>query len=117
MGLTGNPATTMISCIHDFGEKLCHEVQSDEGSATIAGFMITNVLESMLEDIRELNPNAPVVEAKAQELWQLDTAAVRSVPCLFSDVQAGIECATGMVNLMCGKLGVGLSDESFQKFC
>ena len=91
-------------------------MQSDDGPAIIANTMDLDALESMFEEIRRLNPNTPDVKVKVRELWQLEIAELRSVPCLFADVQAGAECATGMVNLMCGKLGIGLSDESFQKF-
>ena len=107
----------MISCIHDLGEKQCNAVQRDDGSAVIAGAMDAHALESMFQAIHEANPNTADVEVKANELRQLDTAAIRSIPCLYSVVQAGVECTTGMVNLMCGQLGVGLSDESFQVFC
>ena len=75
--------TTMISCFHDLGEKLNSVVQRDVGSADIACTTSADELEAMFQSIREATTFIGV-DVKAYELWQLDTAAVRSIPCLYS---------------------------------
>ena len=88
----------MITCLHDLGQQLNAAVHRDVGPADITRTISADELEATFQSIREATTFSRV-DVKANELWKLEVAAIRSVLCLYSSVKPGAEFATGQINL------------------